>query len=68
MNSSFSSDKINFPHPNIGTDNDESKETLNFVPSPELTISEDSSHASITDDTYPVSLYAIYFVSKMPEN
>lgn len=55
MSSSFSGDKINFPHPNIGTDNDESKETKNFVPSPEL--SEDSSHASDMHDSYPVSIW-----------
>lgn len=52
--SSFSHNTINFPYPNIGTHNDESKETKNFVPSPEL--SDDSSHASVTHDTYSVSM------------
>lgn len=57
---SVSGDKINFENPNIiGTDNDESKETKNFVPSPEL--SEDFSQTSITHDTYPVSMIAVFF-------
>lgn len=55
MSSSFSSDKVGSSISNIGTQNDESKETKNFVPSPELTLSEDSSHASVAHDTYPVS-------------
>lgn len=59
MSNSFSHDAINFPYLNIGTHNDESKETKNFVPSPEL--SEDSSHASVTHDTYSVSMTALYF-------
>lgn len=57
---SVSGDNINSANPSIGTDNDESKETKNFVPSPEL--SEDFSHTSITHDTYPVSMAAIYFI------
>lgn len=63
---SFSTDKIHFPHPNIGTNNDESKESKNFLPSPEL--SEDSSHASVTHDTYPVSTKATYFSAGRNEN
>lgn len=57
---SVSGDNINSANPSIGTDNDESKETKNFVPSPEL--SEDFSDTSITHDTYPVSMAAIYFI------
>lgn len=56
--SGFSRDTINFPNP-IGTHNDESKETKNFVPSPEL--GEDSSHAFVAHDTYSVCMAAVYF-------
>lgn len=59
---SVSGGKMNFADPNIGTDNDESKETKHFVPSPEL--SEDFSQTSITHDTYSVSrMFSVAFYS-----
>lgn len=60
ISSSFSNDKINVPQSNAGPspENDESKETNNFVPSPEL--SEEYSHELVTHDTYPVSVTATF--------
>lgn len=56
MNVSSGHEKNNISHTSFGTDFNESKESQQFVPSPELgEDSGDSSLTSVTHDTYSVS-------------